>query len=255
MSRRQVGIVALCLTAALALGVGGAYGTVLTAGRSLVQQATSAFPIAPAGVGVAVSTSSDPAASSTTSSLTALALARTLAIKGRAPKTGYTRSQFGTGWKDPDRNGCDARNDALRRYLNHVVMRGTSQCVVYSGTLVDPYSGAVIHFVRGTRGIDIDHMVALSNAWQTGAQKLTYTSRVALANDPLNLQPTSTRLNEQKGDGDAATWLPPLKSYRCNYVARQVAVKAKYHLWVTSAERAAIVRILSTCPTLRAPTR
>lgn len=248
---------ALCLAAALALGVGGAYGAVLTAGRSL-NQTTSAIPSADASVGGAVSADSDPAASSTTSSLTALALAlaRTLAIKGRAPKTGFTRSQFGTGWKDPDHNGCDARNDALRRSLTKVVMRGTSRCIVYSGTLVDPYSGAAIRFVRGgARVIDIDHMVALSNAWQTGAQQLSSASRVALANDPLNLQPTSAHLNRQKGDGDAATWLPPLKSYRCIYVARQVAVKAKYHLWVTSAERAAIVRILSTCPTLRAPTR
>ena len=98
-------------------------------------------------------------------------------------------------------------------------------------------------------------MVPLSDAWQKGAQQLSDTTRIALANDPLNLQPTSTRLNEQKGDGDAATWLPPMKSYRCTYVARQVAVKAKYHLWVTSAERAAFVRILSNCPTMRAPTR
>ncbi len=238
MSRRQSGIVALGVAAALVLGIGVAHA-----------RDASVDPAAIVDIG--------PVASDlTTSTLTALALARTLPIKGRAPKTGYTRAQFGTGWKDPDHNGCDARNDALRRYLTKVVMRGSSRCVVYSGTLVDPYSGAAIRFVRGgARVIDIDHMVALSDAWQKGAQKLPYATRVALANDPLNLQPTSSHLNGQKSDGDAATWLPPMKSYRCTYVARQVAVKAKYHLWVTSAERAAFVRILSNCPTLRAPTR
>jgi hypothetical protein len=173
-----------------------------------------------------------------------------LVVKGRAPKTGYARSQFGQAWADVDKNGCDTRNDILKRDLTNVVFKlGT--CVVLSGTLKDPYSGDVINFVRGVSTsslVQIDHVVALSDAWQKGAFMLSLADRTALANDPLNLLAVKGSLNSQKGDGDAATWLPPLKSYRCEYVSRQIAVKKKYKLWVTSAERDAFVRVLSKCP-------
>jgi hypothetical protein len=89
---------------------------------------------------------------------------------------------------------------------------------------------------------------------QTGAQQLTRAERIDLANDPLELLAVDGPTNEAKGDGDAATWLPPNKKFRCAYVARQVAVKAKYHLWVTVAEKAAINRLLDSCPGQRAPT-
>jgi hypothetical protein len=101
--------------------------------------------------------------------------------------------------------------------------------------------------------VQIDHVVALSNAWQTGAFKLTADERRALSNDPLNLFAVKGRLNSQKGDGDAATWLPPLKSFRCSYVAQQITVKAKYSLWVTAPEKAAMVSILAKCPTQKVP--
>ena len=101
--------------------------------------------------------------------------------------------------------------------------------------------------------VQIDHVVALSNAWQTGAFKLTKIERTALANDPLNLFAVKGRLNSQKSDGDAATWLPPLKSYRCAYVAQQIAVKAKYSLWVTAPEKRAMVGILAKCPSQELP--
>ena len=120
-----------------------------------------------------------------------------------------------------------------------------------SGVLVDRYSGESINFVRGnitSMEVQIDHVVALSNAWQTGAFKLSADQRTALANDPMNLFAVKGRLNSQKGDGDVATWLPPLKSFRCVYVAQQIAVKAKYSLWVTAPEKEAMVRILSVCP-------
>ena len=178
--------------------------------------------------------------------------------KGRAAKTGYTRAQFGQAWADVDRNGCDTRNDILKRDLTGEVFKEkTHDCVVLSGTLVDPYSGETINFVRGnitSMEVQIDHVVALSNAWQTGAFKLTLEQRTALANDPLNLLAVKGKLNSQKGDGDAATWLPPLKSYRCDYVARQVAVKLKYKLWFTAPEKEAIVRILKSCPEKVLPT-
>ena len=176
----------------------------------------------------------------------------TMAVKGRAPKTGYTRDQFGTPWKDVDRNGCDTRNDILNRDLRSIIYKVSSHdCVVLSGILLDPYSGESINFLRGvstSSEVQIDHVVALLNAWQTGAFKLTLENRTAFANDPLNLLAVKGRLNSQKGAGDAATWLPPKKSYRCAYVARQVAVKYKYGLWLTAPEKAAILKILQPCP-------
>jgi len=187
----------------------------------------------------------------------ATALLETLAVKGRAPKTGYTRAQFGPAWADVDRNSCDTRNDILKRDLTSITYRAkTRNCVVESGTLVDRYSGETINFVKGnisSMEVQIDHVVALSNAWQTGAIKLTAEQRRALSNDPLNLFAVKGRLNSQKGDGDAATWLPPLKSFRCSYVAQQIAVKAKYSLWVTVPEKAAMVSILAKCPTQKVP--
>ena len=175
-----------------------------------------------------------------------------LQVKGRAPKTGYTRDQFGPAWKDVDANGCDTRNDILRRDLKSIVYKGVGEyCVILSGVLTDPYSGETINFLRGvatSSEIQIDHVVALSNAWQTGAFKLTLAQRTAFANDPSNLLAVKGKLNSQKGDGDAATWLPPRKRYRCEYVTKQVMVKAKHGLWLTAPEKAAILKILKTCP-------
>jgi hypothetical protein len=105
-----------------------------------------------------------------------------------------------------------------------------------------------------TAAVQIDHVVALSDAWQKGAQQLSADTRRVFANDSLNLLAVDGPTNQGKSDGDAATWLPPSKPYRCPYVARQVAVKAKYGLWVTGAERDAIARILSTCPMQALPT-
>ncbi|QLL24780.1 HNH endonuclease [Actinobacteria bacterium IMCC26103] len=192
------------------------------------------------------------------STKTASAVLETLAVKGRAPKTGYERSQFGPAWSDVDRNGCDTRNDILYRDLTSIEFKiGTHDCVVLSGILVDPYSGEKISFVRGVGSsmeVQIDHVVALSNAWQTGAFKLSYDKRLAFANDPVNLLAVKGSLNSQKGDGDAATWLPPRKDIRCAYVAQQIVVKAKYGLWVTPPEKAAMQSLLAKCPGFKAPT-
>jgi len=183
----------------------------------------------------------------------ALTVLNSLSVKGRAAKTGYTRAQF-THWSDLDRNGCDARNDTLKRDLTEVIYKaGTRDCKVISGLLLDPYSGKVITFSSTKSTIDIDHVVALSNAWQTGAAYFDKTKRQQIANDPLNLLAVDFSLNRQKGDGDAATWLPPLKSYRCEYVARQIAVKEKYLLWVTAAEKDAKIKILEKCEGQKLP--
>ena len=188
----------------------------------------------------------------------ALAAVASLTVKGRAPKTGYDRALFGQAWADVDRNGCDTRNDVLRRDLTAYVLKtGTHGCLVLSGTLHDPYTGTTIAFVRGqttSTKIQIDHVVALSDAWQKGAQQWSTSRRTAYANDSLNLLGVDGPTNARKSDGDAATWLPPNKAYRCSYAARQVAVKAKYGLWVTGAERDALARILATCPSQALPT-
>ena len=194
-----------------------------------------------------------PATNSQSATNDALTALNKLEVKGRAPKTGYTRSQF-PHWSDPDRNGCDARNDILKRDLTDITYKeGTRDCKVIAGQLLDPFSGKVIIFSPTKVVIDIDHVVALSNAWQTGAAYFDKSVRMQIANDPLNLLAVDSKLNRQKGDGDAATWLPPNKSFRCEYVARQVAVKAKYKLWVTEPEKVAITKILSNCVDQKLP--
>ena len=169
-----------------------------------------------------------------------------LVVKGRAAKTGYSRDMFGNGWRKTGE--CDTRNDVLARDMTNVV---TENCKVYSGILDDPYTGKKIYFTRGpdtSDDVQIDHVVALSDAWQKGAQQLDGTTREELANDSLELLAVDGPANQQKSDGDAATWLPPNKAYRCRYVARQIAVKQKYSLWVTLAEHNAMERVLSACP-------
>ncbi len=178
---------------------------------------------------------------------TAAAALSLLPVKGRAPMTGYDRDRFGPAWLDADRNGCDTRNDVLGEHLRAVVLESNG-CVVAAGSYDDPYTGSTIDYWEGHGSlIDVDHVVALGNAWATGAFDWPIKKRAAFANDPLNLLPTDAGANRQKGDGDAATWLPANKPYRCEYVSRQVAVKAKYDLWVTSAEQAAIQRVLAPC--------
>lgn len=178
---------------------------------------------------------------------------QTLPVKGKAQKTGYTRMQFGDGWATT--NGCDTRNDILRRDLTHTTIK--DECTVMAGTLNDPYTGKTIRFERGAKTsslVQIDHVVALSNAWQTGGQQLSLATRMIFANDPLELLAVDGQANQQKSDGDAATWLPPNMVFRCKYVALQVAVKEKYALWVTTAEKQAIQRVLSVCPYQQMPT-
>lgn len=187
----------------------------------------------------------------------ALDLLYTLPVKGRAPKTGYDRALFGHAWADVDTNGCDTRNDILKRDLVQITFTNSIPCKVETGTLHDPYTAATIKFVRGaatSTAVQIDHVVALSDAWQKGAQQLSEGQRTAFANDPLNLLAVDGPTNLQKGDGDAATWLPPQRSYRCDYVARQIAVKATYNLWVTRAERDTMENILVSCPDTDVPT-
>ena len=222
---------------------------------ALLKTETEEAATAPSAVNPAtglLSDSASTAAAENAKPTTALAALAAVEVKGRAPQTGYNRDLFGSGWVDVDRNGCDTRNDMLARDLTAETLKaGTRNCVVLTGSLADPYSAKTIAFQRGqstSDDVQIDHVVALSNSWQTGSQAWDAAKRTAFANDPLNLLAVDGPLNMQKGDGDAATWLPPNKGYRCAYVARQVAVKVTYGLWMTQAERNAIATVLSTCP-------
>ncbi|MEO6109877.1 MAG: HNH endonuclease family protein [Candidatus Saccharimonadales bacterium] len=175
----------------------------------------------------------------------------TLAVKGRAPKTGYSRDQYGSGWSTI--NGCDTRTIILNRDLQNPVL--DEECRVIGGTLNDTYTGKIIIFSKETAAaIQIDHVVALSDAWQKGAQLLTRQKRIQLANDPIELLAVDGPANQAKGDADAASWLPSNKTFRCQYVARQIAVKQKYSLWVTDAEMTAMKQVLASCPTEGLPT-
>jgi hypothetical protein len=171
-----------------------------------------------------------------------------LEVKGRAPKTGYSRDQFSKGWADT--GGCDMRNFILKRDMTEVITRSEIDCTVMQGTLQDPYTGKQVMFVRGpdtSDDVQVDHVVALSNAWQTGAQQISAEMRHGVANDGLNLLAVDGPANQKKSDADAATWLPPSKDYRCRYVARQIAVKQKYSLWVTPSEKDAMKKVLGGC--------
>ena len=173
-----------------------------------------------------------------------------LKVKGRAPKTGYDREEFYSDW--PVIDGCNLRQRIIKREFGEAaVLDSENRCTVVAGEYDEPYTG--VHKVFREReeisdGVQIDHIVALSDAWQKGAQYLNAEMRREIATDPLNLIAVDAAANQQKSDGDAATWLPANKAFRCQYVARQIAVKYKYGLWVTEAEKEAMARVLTACP-------
>jgi hypothetical protein len=189
---------------------------------------------------------------------TALAAVDQLLVAVDDPLEGYDRDAFGYRSVDLDRNGCDVRNDVLRRDLIEVTIRpGTNGCVVETGTLIDPYTGMVMAFQRGydTSGqVQIDHVVALANAWVSGAQDWDELTLEQFGNDPLNLLAVDGPANQGKGADDAAEWLPENGAFRCEYVAIQVAVKLAYELSVTAAEQDAMLDVLVTCPAQPLPT-
>lgn len=198
------------------------------------------------------SATEEPTQTLSSQALSALA---SIPIKGRAPKTGYDRDLFASDWDYSF--GCDTRNKILRRDFSEYVFRSGSSCIIETGVLQDPYTGTTINFVRGvgtSSEVQIDHVVALSDAWQKGAQQLSSDQRYDFYNDPLNLLAVSGSANSQKSDSDAASWLPANKAFRCEFVSRQVAVKLSYNLWVTQAEYDSIYLVLETCPNQTLPT-
>ncbi len=219
-------------------------------------------PSASAGAGATAASTKAATSDGSPQAESASAALGGLKVQGRAPMTGYARDKFGPAWTDDNNdplghNGCDTRNDILRRDLVTIQLKpGTGGCVVLTGVLHDPYTGHTISFTRGastSAEVQIDHVVALGDAWQLGAQKWTAATRTDFANDPLELLAVDGPTNNTKGDSDAASWLPPAKGDRCSYVARQIGVKARYGLAVTRAEHDAMAHVLSSCPSQLLP--
>ena len=163
----------------------------------------------------------------------------------------YDRQAFGQRWADTDHNGCDTRNDILARDLARPTFKpGTRDCVVLTGTLAEPYTGTTIQFQRGDKSsalVQIDHVVALADAWRSGAWQWDAQRRQEFANDPENLLAVDGAANEDKSASSADQWLPPNAAFRCDYVKRQIAVKYAYGLSVTQAEQDTMATQLTTC--------
>ena len=179
-----------------------------------------------------------------------------LQVAEKTPLDGYERGcgegegcVFGPAWADVDRNGCDQRNDVLHRDLTDVQVReGTQGCVVVAGVLDDPYTGAVVPFVKADAAlVPIDHVVPLAAAWAQGAAEWTPEERAFFANDVANLIATTRAENSSKGDSTAEEWVPPDPTYGCSYGTVVVTVKHDYALSVTPAEAVALEDLLATC--------
>ena len=129
-----------------------------------------------------------------------------LRVGREAPRTVPPRGAFGPLWADVDRNRCDTRDDILRRDLIQVTLEPGSRCVVTSGTLLDPYTGRQISFVRRTpaQRVQIDHVVALGDAWRSGASRWTARRRLHYANDPFVLLAVDGAQLAAKSDRDAS---------------------------------------------------
>lgn len=176
---------------------------------------------------------------------------RQLRVRRHKEAGPYDRSFFGEPWADVDNNACDTRNDILARDLEQVRYRKGSRCVVVEGILHDPYVGVTIHFTRGPDTsplVQIDHVVALGDAWRSGAYQWSDSQRQEFANDPNNLLAVQGQANQDKESSRADQWMPPRREYWCDYVTRQITVKYDWDLSVTPAEREAMIRALSTCP-------
>src|SRR4051812_5422671 len=185
---------------------------------------------------------------------TARATLARLPVKGWDRNTDFSRYRFGQAWSDDvnvefGHNGCNTRDDILRRDLGDlIVRRGT--CYAQTGLLHDPYTGQTVAFTRGpatSEAVQIDHLVSLSDAWYKGAREWDDQRRRDFANDPRNLLAVSGQANFDKAFRDANGWLPPNEGFRCEFVAKQIDVKAAYGLWLSRNEKRAMQDVLAGC--------
>jgi hypothetical protein len=170
----------------------------------------------------------------------------------------YRREAFGDTWTDDNpapggHNGCDTRNDILDRDLVDKTYVSIKRCpnAVATGTLHDPYTNATVPFVRGAQvgaAVQIDHLVPLAYAWDMGARNWTDEIRTRFANDPANLLAVDGEVNQDKGDGEPAVWMPPNRAFWCQYAVQFVAVLRGYGLPVDVPSATVLRDAAGTCP-------
>ncbi len=185
-------------------------------------------------------------------------LAGVAEIPARIRGYDYRRDAFGESWTDDTtapggHNGCDTRNDILNRDLVEKTYMAIKRCptAVATGTLLDPYTNAIVPFMRGNQvgaAVQIDHIVPLALAWDLGARNWTDETRVRFANDPANLLAVQGQANQDKGDGEPAVWMPPNRAFWCQYSVQFVAVLRGYGLPVDAASAPVLRQAADTCP-------
>ena len=185
----------------------------------------------------------------------ATAALNALRVADRGSLGRYDRDRFGPAWSDDvsvagGHNGCDTRNDMLRARLVRITVKpGTHNCIVLTGTLLDPYTGHSLSFNRSQNAaaIQIDHIVPLAEAWRSGAAGWTDDQRRNLANDPAELMPVDGKQNSAKGDSGPDSWRPPNRGAWCWYAQVYINVKSRYHLSVQASEKSALGDMLRYC--------
>ena len=157
-------------------------------------------------------------------------------------RTGYSRDLF-PHWITQS-GTCNTRETVLKRDGSGVVT--DSSCAATSGSWYSPYDGATW---SAASDVDIDHLVPLAEAWDSGASAWTTSRRQSFANDLTRPQllAVTDNVNQSKGDQDPATWMPSRTAYRCTYVRAWVQVKYYYDLSVDSAEKSALTNYLASC--------
>jgi len=212
-------------------------------------KSTTAVPVVPVDLNPTGAKPGLPTIATNDARAQATAIINQVRTAGRGPKTGYTRDQFGPAWTDNNNaglwshNGCDTRDDILRRDLTGISVRpNTNNCVVVAGTLADPYTAKTYVFAKATASkLQVDHEVPLSLAWQMGASRWDKAKRTAFANDPLNLVLTDGPTNGAKSDSSIASWMPPNRTIRCAYALRIAQVSIRYDLPTTAADKAVMI--------------
>ena len=195
--------------------------------------------------GTATTATASPTTVSQPSTSTLDAHFAALAVVSEPARVGYDRDLF-DHWDDINGSGCDARQDTLaRQAIGFPQVDVFDRCVIVEGDWYSVYD-AVTHS-GSPSDLDIDHVVSLAEAWDSGASTWSSSQRRQFANDPANLLAVTASSNRSKSDRDAAEWLPPATSSWCLTASITVEVKYAYGLSIDSAERSALAQMLDTC--------
>lgn len=180
-------------------------------------------------------------------------------VPARTHRYDYRRPLFGDAWDDDNdapggHNGCDTRDDILNRDLVDITHVSTKRCpaAVATGILHDPYTNATVSFTRGAKigeAVQIDHIVPLAYAWDMGAAAWPYRQRLRFANDPANLLAVAGQSNQDKGDAGPGQWMPPNRSFACQYAVAYLAVLRGYALRLDQPSADVLREAAATCPT------